>query len=184
MEPSFYFVRDSRFSELPRPPTYSSPNISWVFKSMQRSRGGTGGPDPPEILKAIKLLNDVSLAGRCWPAFSGIWILCPLKIYCQCCRVGPPLTKLSGSAHEKNQYIDNLMQNRQAHFSSVSECVDQTCRKCVYLYVLNVLLNVFFRIKGSELLGVQFMYRLNAKFALGQNVPDSFTNRSLLLVLF
>ena len=27
---------------------------------------------------------------------------------------GPPLTKLSGSAHDKNHYIDNPMQNRQA----------------------------------------------------------------------
>ena len=41
--------------------------------------GGQGGPDPPEILKANELLNGVSLAGRCWPALSGIWILSPQK---------------------------------------------------------------------------------------------------------
>ena len=123
MEPSFYFVRDSKFSELPRPPPYSSPNISWVLKIMRCAdpEGGQGVRTPPEIIKTNELLNGVSLAGRCWPAFSGIWILSPLKkIHCQCCRVGPSLTKLSGFAPEKNQYIDNSMQNRQAHFMSVS----------------------------------------------------------------
>ena len=64
--------------------------------------------------QAKRHLNGVSFAGRCWPAFSGIWILSPGLTYCQCCRVGPPLTKLSGSEHEKNHYIDNRMQNRQA----------------------------------------------------------------------
>ena len=71
MEPSFYFVRGSKFS------SYFSPNISWVFKIMrcadpERGGGGAGGPDPPEILKAKELLNGVSLVGRCWPALSGI----------------------------------------------------------------------------------------------------------------
>ena len=131
------FVKDSRFLNYrDPPPTYSTPNISWVFKSMRGSRGGQGS-GPPEILTILtanKLLNGISLAGRCWPAFSGIWILSPLKKYCQCCRVGPPLTKLSGSAHEKNQYIDNPIQ----HSTRREE-------KCVYYsYALNVLLNVFF----------------------------------------
>ena len=82
MEPSFYFVRDSKFSELPRPPppTYSSPNISWVFEIMRcADPEGDRGSGPPEILKANELLNGVSLAGRCWPAFSGIWILSSLE---------------------------------------------------------------------------------------------------------
>ena len=43
---------------------------------------------------AKRHLNGVSLAGRCWPAFSGIW-LPPTKR-----KVGPPLKKLSGYAHE------------------------------------------------------------------------------------
>ena len=36
------------------------------------------------------------------PTFSGIWILSPLmnKKKCQSCRVGPPLTIVSGSTHE------------------------------------------------------------------------------------
>ena len=56
----------------------------------------------------------VSLAGRFGPAFSCIWILSPsLKILSVLQSwIGPPLTKFSGSAHEKNQY--NPMQNRQA----------------------------------------------------------------------
>ena len=37
--------------------------------------------------------NGVSLAGRCRPTFSGIWIPSSTK------KVGPPLKKLSGSAH-------------------------------------------------------------------------------------
>ena len=41
--------------------------------------GGGGMSRNYSILKAIKLLNGVSLAGRCWPAYSGIWILSPLK---------------------------------------------------------------------------------------------------------
>ena len=41
----------------------------------------------------------------------------------------------------------------------------------------------FFRTKGTELQGVEFMCRLNAKFALGQNVPDSFTNRIVGFIL-
>ena len=57
----------------------------------------------------------------------------------------------SGSAPEKNQYIDNSMQTRQAHFSSVSKCVDQTCRKmCIKKCALNVLLNAFFASKAPN----------------------------------
>ena len=53
---------------------------------------------------AKRHLNGVSLAGRLWPANSGIWILPPLiKLKKQqnknVFKVGPPLTKLSGSAH-------------------------------------------------------------------------------------
>ena len=61
-------------------------------------------------------LNDVSLTGRCWPAFSGICFLSPSlkKLSVLQSWTGPPLTKLSGSSHDKNQYIDNPMQNRQA----------------------------------------------------------------------
>ena len=102
MEPSIFFVRDSKFSELPRPPPHlllPQYKLGVQNHALRGSRGGTGGPDPPEILKANELLNGVSLAGRCWPASSGIWILSPLNnIYCQCCRVWPPLNKLSGSA--------------------------------------------------------------------------------------
>ena len=82
------------------------------------------------------------------------WYLDPLfpkKIYCQCCRVGPPLTKLSGSAPEKNHYIDNSMQNQQSHFSSVSKCVDQTCRKMCILIRTKCSHKRFFRIKVTEL---------------------------------
>ena len=61
------------------------------------------------------------------------------------------LTKLSGSAPEKNQYIDNSMQIMQAHFSSVSKCVDQTCRKMCILIRTKCSLKRFFRIKGTEL---------------------------------
>ena len=42
-------------------------------------------------------LNGVSLAGRCWPANSGIWIL-SLLINLKNVKVGPPLTKLSESS--------------------------------------------------------------------------------------
>ena len=48
---------------------------------------------------AKRHLNGVSLAGRCWPTFSGIiWIPSPTKK-----KVGPPLEKTFGSAHEINQ---------------------------------------------------------------------------------
>ena len=49
---------------------------------------------------------------------------------------------------------------------------------CTQLYsrVLNVLIKVFFRIKGTELCGAEFICRFNAKFALGINVPVSFSN--------
>ena len=47
----------------------------------------------------------VLLAGRCWPTFSGISILSPshqLKI--EVFSVGPPLTKLSGSANDNGPF--------------------------------------------------------------------------------
>ena len=43
---------------------------------------------------AKRHLNGVLLAGRCWPAFGGIKIASSTK------KVGPPLKKLSGSAHD------------------------------------------------------------------------------------
>ena len=45
--------------------------------------------------------NGVSLAGRWWPAFSGIWILSSSKNKKkkQVVKVEPPLTNVSGSAH-------------------------------------------------------------------------------------
>ena len=84
----------------------------------------------------------------------------PVLNYCQCCRVGPPLTKLSGSAHEKNQYIDNPMQIRPALIRGyimlntdleLSECVDQACRKMCLFIRAKWSLKRFFRIKGTEL---------------------------------
>ena len=42
-------------------------------------------------------LNGVSLAGRSWPIYSGIWIIYPLINTNK--TSGPPLTKLSRSAH-------------------------------------------------------------------------------------
>ena len=45
-------------------------------------------------------LNGVSLAGQWWPAFNGIWITSPLTNWKKGPqKVGPPLKKLSGSAH-------------------------------------------------------------------------------------
>ena len=44
-------------------------------------------------------LNRVSLAGRLWPAFSGIWIIPTLIKLKKVFKIGPPLTKISGSAH-------------------------------------------------------------------------------------
>ena len=43
--------------------------------------------------------NGVSLAGRWWAAYSCIWILPPLINYKSVVKDGPPLTKLTGSAH-------------------------------------------------------------------------------------
>ena len=52
------------------------------------------------------------MAGRWWPAFSCIWILSPLKkIKRQSCRVGPPLTKLSGSSHALVIWYSSRMLN-------------------------------------------------------------------------
>ena len=45
-------------------------------------------------------LNGILLAGRCWPTFSGILILSPSLSEEKNVRVGPPLAKLSESAHE------------------------------------------------------------------------------------
>ena len=50
--------------------------------------------------------NGVSLAGRRWLAYSGIWILSSTKNkQNKVVKVGPPLTKLSGSAHEQHATI-------------------------------------------------------------------------------
>ena len=43
--------------------------------------------------------NGVWLAGRWWSAYSGIWILSSTLKKKNVVKVGPPLTKLSGSAH-------------------------------------------------------------------------------------
>ena len=62
-------------------------------------------------------LNGVSLAGRWWPADSGIWILPPLiklkknnnnNKKKNVVEVGPPLTKMSGSAHGMDHYFFTL----------------------------------------------------------------------------
>ena len=50
--------------------------------------------------QAKRHLNGVSLSGRLWPAYSGIWLLSPLINLKKGVKVGPPLTKLSGSAHD------------------------------------------------------------------------------------
>ena len=68
--------------------------------------GGQGGPDPPEILKGNELLNGVSLAGRCWPAFSGIWILSPLKEYAVSVAELDPIWQNFLDPRLKWQYID------------------------------------------------------------------------------
>ena len=49
---------------------------------------------------AKRHLNGVSLTGRCWPAYSGIWIFPPLINLKNPVKIGPPLAKFSGSAHE------------------------------------------------------------------------------------
>ena len=49
---------------------------------------------------AKRHLNGGSLAGRLWPACSGIWIFSSLKYQKKKpVKVGPPLTKFSGSVH-------------------------------------------------------------------------------------
>ena len=49
---------------------------------------------------AKRHLNGISLEGRWWPAYSVIWII-PLliKLKKSVLKIGPPLTKLSGSTH-------------------------------------------------------------------------------------
>ena len=104
MEPSFYFVRDStRFSELPRPPP-NPPQYKLGVQKHARIQRGWQGVRPPEksqkyrfswnsrkfsklwsqhsmwtiiCTPAKRHLNGVSLAGRHWSAFSGIWIRSP-----------------------------------------------------------------------------------------------------------
>ena len=44
-------------------------------------------------------LNGVLLAGQWWPTFSGIWILSSTKTKQKNVKIGPSLTKLSGSAY-------------------------------------------------------------------------------------
>ena len=51
---------------------------------------------------AKRHLNVVSLAGRRWPHFSGIWIQLLTKNKKK--KVGPPLKKLSGSAQDQDSY--------------------------------------------------------------------------------
>ena len=72
-----------------------------------RIQRGDSSPDPPPPLKNRKSLGFLSntrpdpLKNRWWPAKIGIWILPPSYTKKKrCCQVGPPLTKLSGSAHE------------------------------------------------------------------------------------
>ena len=50
---------------------------------------------------AKRYLNGISLVGWWWPIFSVIWILGPplINYKNKLVRVGPPLTKLSGSEH-------------------------------------------------------------------------------------
>ena len=105
------------------------------------SKGGTGGPDPPEnhknigfpsitdldLLKITKQqsqhlmwaiisppakrhFNGVSLVGRYLPAYGDLWSLAPLvknktNKKNKFIRVGPPLTKLSGSAHDVSYLV-------------------------------------------------------------------------------
>ena len=53
---------------------------------------------------AKRHLNGVSLAGRWWPAYSGIWISPPLinGRTLNVVKLGPPLTNFHGSAHASN----------------------------------------------------------------------------------
>ena len=103
------------------------------------------------------------------------WYLDPLSpkrnIYCQCCRVGPPLTKLSRSAHEKNQYIDNSMQNRQAHFPSVSECVDQMCRKMCILIRPKCSLKRLFTHQRHRIMRVRIYVPIKCQACFGPKCP-------------
>ena len=46
-----------------------------------------------------RYFNGVSLAGQCWPIFSGIWILYSPINQKKRYQIWPPLTKLSGSWH-------------------------------------------------------------------------------------
>ena len=57
---------------------------------MRGSRGGQGSGSLPE-------------QSQWWPAYSGIWILSPTKNK-KNVKVGPPLTKLSGSAHGRTSW--------------------------------------------------------------------------------
>ena len=137
---------------------------------------------------AKRHLNGNSLAGRWWPAFSGIWILSPsLKNIVRVAELDrTPSDKTFWIRTWKESIYRNPMQHRQAltrgyimlntFLERVRVCRPGLLNKCAYSYALNVLLNVFFLIKGTELWGIEFMCRLNAKFALGKNVPDSFTN--------
>ena len=80
------------------------------------------GPDPLKITKlpsqhscwaimgmpAKHHFNGVSLAGQWWPAYSGIWNLPSLinfKKRKRNVKVGPPLTKLSGSVHDMSAHV-------------------------------------------------------------------------------
>ena len=80
--------------------------VSWPFSSRSLEKI-TKLPSQIQCWAIIGLpaklhLNGVSLAGWQWPTFSGIWILSPSlseKKRKKNVRVGPPLTKPSGSSH-------------------------------------------------------------------------------------
>ena len=79
--------------------------------------------------------------------------------------------------------------------SSHKHCCVRVCgpwrvEKCVHVcvqlfsYALNVLLNVFFALKVPNYEGTKLCAtELNVKFALGQTVPDSFSNRIVGFIL-
>ena len=57
--PSFYLVRDSKFSELPRPPPTPPQYKFGVQKYARTQRGrGAGGPDPLKNHKNIGFLSN------------------------------------------------------------------------------------------------------------------------------
>ena len=56
-------------------------------------------------------------SGQWWPGYSGIWILPPLIILKkQNKKVGPPLTKLSGSAHQLSGSVHEQCSNINIYY--------------------------------------------------------------------